>query len=179
MRVPRIAAPLMLAAAVLAGCTSGGAATSAPATAPVAATPAPATPAASASTEPSPATGGVSVNLADTALGSVLADGEGRILYVFTADAEGVSNCSGDCLANWPALLSDAVPALGSGLDAASFALIARPDGGSQVTFHGMPLYYFVGDTAPGQTNGQGVGEKWFVVDAEGELVGGPTGRAY
>lgn len=170
MRVPRIAAVLALAVITLAACTSGGAATTAPT---AAATPAP------ASVEPPPATGGVTVNLADTGLGSVLADGEGRILYAFTADAEGVSNCSGDCLANWPALLSDAVPALGAGLAAADFAVIARTDAGSQVTFHGMPLYYFVGDTAPGQTNGQGVGEKWFVVDAAGKLVGGPTGRAY
>lgn len=163
MRVPRIAVPLLLAGAVLAACTTGGAATTAPTTA----------------VEPSPAAGGVTVNLADTSLGSVLADGEGRILYVFTADAEGVSNCSGDCLANWPALLSATVPALGAGLDAGDFAVMARSEGGSQVTFNGMPLYYFVGDTAPGQTTGQGVGEKWFVVDADGKLVGGPTGRAY
>lgn len=167
MRVPRIAAPLLLAGVVLAACTSGGAATTAPTTAPTTAV------------EPSPAAGEVTVNLADTSLGSVLADGDGRILYVFTADAEGVSNCSGDCLANWPALLSATVPALGAGLDAGDFAVIARSEGGSQVTFNGMPLYYFVGDTAPGQTTGQGVGEKWFVVDADGKLVGGPTGRAY
>jgi predicted lipoprotein with Yx(FWY)xxD motif len=39
------------------------------------------------------------------------------------------------------------------------------------VTFYGKPLYTFADDAAAGDTNGQGVGDKWFVVDAEGELV--------
>jgi predicted lipoprotein with Yx(FWY)xxD motif len=78
---------------------------------------------------------------------------------------------SGDCLANWPALLSDAGATPGEGLDAEDFGTIARDDGGTQVTFYGMPLYDFAGDTAAGQTNGQGVGGKWFVVDAEGKMI--------
>ena len=174
MRIFRAVAPLLAAGIAVAACTSGGGATTAPTTAPATA-PASAEP----SAQPTDAAGGVTVELAETSLGSVLADGTGRILYVFTADSDGVSNCSGDCLANWPALLSDAAPSLGQGLDAEDFALITRDDGGSQVTLFGMPLYYFAGDTAPGDTNGQGVGGKWYVVDAAGKLVGAPTGRSY
>ncbi|OGO53948.1 MAG: hypothetical protein A2V85_00105 [Chloroflexi bacterium RBG_16_72_14] len=162
MRVLRLTAPFIAVAIALAACTSVGGATTAPTTAPTAAP---------ASAEPTAATGGVTVELAETDLGSILADGTGRILYVFTDDTDGVSNCSGGCLANWPALLSDAVPALGQGLDAEDFGTITRDDGGSQVTFFGLPLYYFAGDTAPGQTNGQGVGGKWYVVDAAGKMI--------
>jgi predicted lipoprotein with Yx(FWY)xxD motif len=169
MRFLRVTAPLIAVAIALAACTSGGGATTAPTTAPTAAPP---------SAEP-PAAGGATVELAETSLGSVLADDTGRILYVFTDDTAGVSNCSGDCLANWPALLSDGAPTFGEGLDAADFGSITRDDGGTQVTVKGLPLYYFAGDTAPGQTNGQGVGEKWYVVDAAGKLVGAPTGRNY
>ncbi len=174
MRIFRAVAPLLAAGIAVAACTSGGGATTAPTTAPATA-PASAEP----SAQPTDAAGGVTVELAETSLGSVLADGDGRILYLFTADAQGVSNCSGDCLANWPALLSGGAPTLGEGLNAADFGSITRDDGGTQVTVKGLPLYYFAGDTAPGQTNGQGVGGKWFVGGADGAMIGGPTGRSY
>ena len=167
MRTIRAAVPLLTLTLALAACsasTTGGT--------PQASAQAPTPAATPAAASPSAAAGGVTVNLADTPLGKVLADGTGKTLYAFTADAAGKSNCNGDCLKNWPALTSDAAPTLGTGLDAEDFTTIARDDGTKQVAFYGLPLYYFAGDTGPNLTNGQGVGGKWFVVDAEGKMVG-------
>jgi predicted lipoprotein with Yx(FWY)xxD motif len=112
-----------------------------------------------------------SIALADTALGSVLVDRDGNTLYLFTKDAAGAPACNADCLANWPPLLADAAATPGDGLSAADFATIAAADGSQQVTFHGHPLYTYAGDQTAGDTNGQGVGGAWFVVDAQGNAV--------
>ena len=118
-----------------------------------------------------PAAGAVTVNLADTALGSVLVDGSGRTLYIFTADSAGKSVCNGDCAGTWPPLLGDAAPTVGAGLDAAGFSTITRDDGSSQIAFHDMPLYHFAADAAAGDTKGQGIGGKWFVIGADGTPI--------
>jgi predicted lipoprotein with Yx(FWY)xxD motif len=171
MRMIRAAAPLLSLGLVLAACSSGTGAT------PPTSAQAP-TPAASVAASPSAAAGAVTVNLVDTPLGKVLADGTGKTLYVFTVDAAGKSNCTGDCASNWPALTSDAVPTLGEGLEADDFSIISRDDGTKQVAFYGQPLYFFAGDSGPNQTNGQGVGGKWFVVDADGKKVGAEASPA-
>jgi predicted lipoprotein with Yx(FWY)xxD motif len=174
MRIIRAAAPLIALGMVLAACSSsGGGATAAP----TAAAPSPAAPSAAA---PSAAAGGVTVNLADSTLGKILADGTGKTLYVFAPDAAaaGKSVCNGDCATNWPPLTSDAAPTLGTGLDAEDFTLVARDDGTQQVAFYGHPVYYFKGDTAPNQTNGQGVGGKWSVVGADGNAIGAAASPA-
>jgi predicted lipoprotein with Yx(FWY)xxD motif len=191
MRLLRATVPVLLLGVALAACSSGGAApTTPPATTAAAASAAPAAsdaPAASsggrygggydssqapASEAPaSEAPAAVTVQLASTTLGDVLADGAGRTLYVFTADSGGTSTCYSSCADNWPALTADTVPQLGTGLAAADFGTTARTDGTTQVTFHGMPLYYYAGDSAPGQTNGQGLFGKWYVVDGTGALV--------
>jgi predicted lipoprotein with Yx(FWY)xxD motif len=167
MRTRFLAAPALGLAVLVAAC-SGGGATTAPTTAPTAApTEAPSTAA------ESPAAGGAAVNLADTAKGKVLVDGKGMTLYIFTPDGtSGKSVCTGDCLKSWPALVSDGAPTLGDGLDAEDFASITRDDDGSkQVTFYGMPLYYFAGDKAAGDLNGEGLNDKWYVVDADGKQI--------
>ena len=168
MRLLRAGVPLLTLTLALAACSSTGSG----------ATPAASAQAPTAAASPSAAAGGVTVNLADTTLGKVLADGGGKTLYVFTADAAGKSNCAGDCANNWPALTSDAVPTLGTGLDAANFAILTRDDGTKQVTFFGHPLYYFAKDTAAGDVNGQGIGGKWFVVGADGNMVGAAASPA-
>jgi predicted lipoprotein with Yx(FWY)xxD motif len=164
----RAAVPLLTLGLVLAACsasTTGGT--------PQASAQAP-TPAASAAA-PSTAAGAATINLEDSKLGKVLADGSGKTLYVFTVDADGKSNCSGDCGKNWPALTSAAAPTLGTGLDAEDFKTIADTN---QVTFYGHPLYYFAGDKAAGDTNGQGVGGKWFTVGADGNMMGATASPA-
>ena len=86
----------------------------------------------------------------------------GMTLYLFANDTEGVSNCSGECLANWPPLT---VPEglEPSAVEGASGALgvVTRDDGVLHVTYGGLPLYYFAGDYLPGDTNGDGVGGVW------------------
>lgn len=116
--------------------------------------------------------GAEGVHTADTDLGSVLVDGEGFTLYVFTNDTDGTSTCYEDCAANWPAVPGDT--AIGSDLDDSLFGTSPRDDGPEQLTVNGMPLYRFTPDEAPGDTNGQGVGGIWFVVDAEGNMIEGP-----
>ncbi len=107
-------------------------------------------------------------------LGSFLVGPNGMTLYMFTDDTAGVSNCSGDCLANWPALTVEAgrEPSLQPGL-AGTLATIQRDDGTLQVTFNDMPLYYWVQDMAPGDSTGQNVGEKWFVIQPATVALGG------
>ena len=106
---------------------------------------------------------------ASTAYVNVSADGEylvgptGMTLYLFENDTEGVSNCSGGCLENWPALT---VP---EGLDPSAVAeadgelgVITRADNGNlHVTYNGMPLYYYARDSLPGDTTGDGVNDVW------------------
>lgn len=192
MRIVRAVAPFVALGLVLAACSGtygGGAAAptaSAPATSAPTAAPSAAAPSAATTDNSgddgytyskgggggaSPAAASVSVDLAKSSLGTILVDGSGRTLYVFTADSNGSSSCSGTCAENWPPLTSDAVPMVGTGLSAADFATITRSDGSHQVTFHGMPLYYFAGDTAAGNTNGQGIGGKWYVVGSDGSLI--------
>ena len=125
----------------------------------------------SAPADTSAASGGAAIALADTSLGSILVDGTGRTLYLFTADSPAATACAADCLANWPPLPASAAPTLGPGLDAEDFTTVTAADGTEQVSFYGHPLYFFAGDAAPGDINGQGVGGKWYVVDGEGNAV--------
>jgi predicted lipoprotein with Yx(FWY)xxD motif len=88
----------------------------------------------------------------------VLADAAGRTVYTFDKDAPGKSNCSGGCLAAWPAFMAkDGASAKGD------FTLIDAA-GGKQWTVKGMPLYYFAGDSKPGERNGDGSGGVWHTV---------------
>ena len=177
MRTRTLAAPLLGLTFVLAACSSsGGAATAAPSAAPASEAPASAAPSESAAASPSAsaaAGGAVTVNLATTSLGSVLTGADGKTLYIFTPDAAsaGKSVCNGDCAAAWPPLLGDAAPTLGTGLDAEDFTTITRDDGATQIAFYGQPLYYFAADAAAGDVKGQGLNDKWYVVDAEGKAI--------
>jgi predicted lipoprotein with Yx(FWY)xxD motif len=109
------------------------------------------------------------VAVANSKLGDILVDADGRTLYAFTKDKGDQSVCSGDCASNWPALTGDATA--GTGVQAGLLSAAMQADGNSQVTYGGKPLYYFAGDAKPGDTNGQGVGSVWFALSADGELV--------
>jgi len=112
------------------------------------------------------------INVAtDPVLGEILVGSDGRVLYMFKKDAPNQSNCSGECLTNWPPLLTLGSPTLGEGVDASLIGTADLADGTQIVTYNEMPLYYFAGDAQPGDTNGQGVGGNWFVVTPEGTTV--------
>jgi predicted lipoprotein with Yx(FWY)xxD motif len=86
----------------------------------------------------------------------VLTSRDGRALYMFDKDGESRSNCSGACLAAWPAFtVGDASLAGGD------FSVIARDDGTQQWAFNGRPLYFFGGDAKPGDANGDNKGGVW------------------
>ena len=107
---------------------------------------------------------------AESDLGTILVDGDGLTLYLFVPDDQGPSTCEGDCLAAWPALAGPATA--GEGADEALLGTAARADDGTdQVTYNGWPLYYFAQDSAPGDVNGQGVGDNWYVVDPTGNAI--------
>jgi|HubBroStandDraft_1064217.scaffolds.fasta_scaffold43469_3 predicted lipoprotein with Yx(FWY)xxD motif len=98
-------------------------------------------------------------------LGKVLVTGGGLTLYHFTQDTKNTATCTGGCATEWPPLfLAKGVktPVGGPGVKGLGTAKWA--DGKLQVTFHGEPLYRFVGDTAAGQAKGENVGGTWFVV---------------
>ena len=102
-------------------------------------------------------------------LGDILVDAAGRTLYAFTKDKGDQSACSGDCATNWPALTG--TPTAGTGVQASLLSTSMQANGDAQVTYGGKPLYHFAGDAKPGDTNGQNVGNVWFAVGADGELV--------
>jgi predicted lipoprotein with Yx(FWY)xxD motif len=104
-------------------------------------------------------------------LGEILVDAEGRTLYAFTPDEQGASTCYDDCAATWPALTVDGDPVGGDGVDAALLGTVERDDGTVQVTYGDWPLYLFSGDEAPGDTNGQEIGDVWYVVSSTGTPV--------
>lgn len=82
----------------------------------------------------------------------------GFTLYTFDSDTSGVSNCSDACLTNWPALIAHE-----GAVATDPYSLVERASGEFQWALNGMPLYFFAGDTAPGQTNGEGMGNNWYV----------------
>lgn len=95
-------------------------------------------------------------------IGQYLTDLNGMTLYTFKKDTPGKSACEGGCVANWPLYYRDKVEPK-DGLAAGDFATITRADGKMQTTYKGMPLYYFIKDGKPGDTNGQGVKDVWTV----------------
>ena len=100
-------------------------------------------------------------------MGSFLVSYDGLTLYLFTNDEPGVSNCAETCLENWPAFTIQPGDPLVAPADAmGELGTIERADNGRlQVTYNGMPLYFWNEDAAPGDTNGQGLGDVWFVVE--------------
>lgn len=101
-------------------------------------------------------------------LGQILTDPAGRTLYLFKNDVpgSGKSATTGNTAVTWPAytLPPGQEPAKPAGLTG-DLTQITRDDGGKQLTYKGQPLYYYARDTNPGDTNGQGVGNVWFVVN--------------
>jgi predicted lipoprotein with Yx(FWY)xxD motif len=115
-----------------------------------------------------------SVGVTSTGLGDVLVDRQGRTLYLFARDSGTMSNCTGACAVNWPPLRVRRTPLVGSGAKSSEVGRTTRPGGISQLTYKGHPLYTFVNDKKPGDTNGEGVnafGGSWFAVSPAGNTV--------
>jgi predicted lipoprotein with Yx(FWY)xxD motif len=94
-------------------------------------------------------------------LDTFLVDANGMTLYIFDNDKEpGKSTCSGGCARAWPPY----GPKAGDPAPAAPLSIITRDDGSKQYGYKGKPLYYFKKDKKPGDTTGQGAGDRWWVV---------------
>jgi predicted lipoprotein with Yx(FWY)xxD motif len=119
---------------------------------------------------------GDSMSTASTDLGTVLVDPDGFTVYIFLNDTNGESTCYDSCAATWPAVPGDT--AISTDLDDSIFGTTTRTDGTEQLTVDGQPLYRYAPDANPGHTTGQGVGDVWFVVGADGAMIGGPEATA-
>lgn len=110
-------------------------------------------------------------------LGTFLTGEDGMTLYYFANDtAPGASVCEGDCATNWPPLSLDEGETLEAGEGVSGvLSSFARADGTVQASYDGRPLYYFAGDQAAGDTNGQGRGDVWYVAAEDGTLNGPAT----
>ncbi|HEX5191860.1 MAG TPA: hypothetical protein VFW09_03595 [Solirubrobacteraceae bacterium] len=120
----------------------------------------------------------VSVGTAKGKDGTYLTGTGGRTLYLWAADSKNMSSCSGACAKAWPPLTTKGKPAAGKGVTASDLATIMRSDGSTQVTYKGHPLYYYVGDSGSGTTNGQGsnqFGAKWWLVSPAGAAITGSS----
>jgi predicted lipoprotein with Yx(FWY)xxD motif len=149
------AGALPLLAAVAAGC-GGGSAT--------------------ASSSPPTTAGGqpATLGVSETGIGQVLVNSQGRTLYLFKADQGTKSACTGACAGAWPPLIVKGKPASGTGINASLVGTATRPEGTTQVTYNGHPLYLFAQDRKAGETNGQGVsafGAAWFALNSSGNQV--------
>lgn len=122
------------------------------------------------STTTTPADSSGEVHTAETDLGTILVDADGFTLYIFTLDSDGESTCYDQCAATWPPV--SAGMGIGGDLDESIFGSTTRTDGSEQLTVSGKPLYTFTPDASPGDINGQGVNDVWFVVDETGAVVG-------
>lgn len=113
--------------------------------------------------------------------GNYLADSSGMSLYTFAVDERGEpSSCRDACEEAWPPFILEggigttealSVP---EQLDESRLATAARRDGRMQITYNGLPLYYYAQDESPGDTKGQDVeefGGAWYLMAPDGEAI--------
>ena len=109
----------------------------------------------------------------DKNLGEVVTDSKGFTLYRFEKDSPKPpkSNCNDDCEKTWPPVPANDATAT-DGIDPDLLGEVLRADGTRQLTLAGWPVYRYAKDTAPGQTNGHGVGGTWNALAPDGGKAG-------
>jgi predicted lipoprotein with Yx(FWY)xxD motif len=158
------------AALLTAACSSSGSSSSsAPASSAAAA------PAGGTATSAAAAAGsGLVITTKSGSAGAFLTDGSGRAVYLWMKDGKDSSACSGACAGAWPPVTTTGAVSASGGVNKADLSAITRSGGAKQVVYDGHPLYYFSGDSGPGQVNGQGsdgFGAKWWLVDPAGTSI--------
>jgi predicted lipoprotein with Yx(FWY)xxD motif len=106
--------------------------------------------------------------------GAFLTDGSGRAVYLWMKDGKDSSACDGACAGAWPPVTATGAVSASGGVTMADLSTITRSGGAKQVVYDGHPLYYFSGDSGPGQVSGQGsdaFGAKWWLVDPAGTSI--------
>jgi predicted lipoprotein with Yx(FWY)xxD motif len=119
-----------------------------------------------------PASADVSVRVAQTRLGHILVDGQGRTLYLYVKDRGTQSACGHNCERVWPPAVVSGEPQAGPGVAAAKLTTVRRADSRRQLVYNGHPLYTLSADTRPGQINGEGFLGTWFVLSPAGNRIG-------
>lgn len=135
-------------------------------------------PPASTSAATTASTQTAAIRVANSGLGSILVDSQGRTLYLFKADSGTKSACTGECATAWPPLRTTGNPTAAGGASPTLVRTTPRSDGAPQVTYNGHPLYFYVGDKHPGDVNGQGIvafGAAWYVVSPAGQQITRPS----
>jgi len=132
-----------------------------------------------AGTPSADAAASVTVEAAETDAGTSLVGPDGMTLYVFTQDSDGTSTCTDGCADTWPPFTVDPAASVeaGDGVTGA-LATIEREDGATQVTYDGMPLYFYAQDSEPGDATGDGVGGVWHAVGPDGSALASPSDEA-
>lgn len=151
------AAVVLLAAAGCGGSTAAGTASTS-----------------SAGTASAAAGTAVVISTAQGVGGTHLIGQSGKAVYLWMADTSSTSTCSGACAAAWPPVTTKGTPTASGSAVAADLGTTKRSDGTEQVTYDGHPLYYYAGDSAAGQTNGQGsngFGALWWLVAPSGTAI--------
>lgn len=159
---------LLAVALLAAACGSGGSGTSGGST-----------PAAGSSASGSAAA--MVITTKSGSAGTYLTDGSGRTVYLWVKDGKNSSSCSGACASAWPPVPASGTVTASGGAVASDLGSITRSDGSKQVTYDGHPLYYYSGDSSPGQTAGQGsnsFGAKWWLVAPSGSMITGSGSAA-
>jgi predicted lipoprotein with Yx(FWY)xxD motif len=109
--------------------------------------------------------------------GTVVASRAGLTLYGFVADDKThKSTCYGGCAVAWPPFITNGsvVVGNGSGLNQKLVGRVKRSNGKYEVTYGGHPLYRYITDKKPGQSNGQNLkqfGAKWYVIGKNGKYI--------
>jgi predicted lipoprotein with Yx(FWY)xxD motif len=165
-----------MALLVIAGCGGGGSSSSSETTASTESEPASkAKPASESNSKPKPKPEGqvAVVKVMNTPdLGKVIVDSKGMTLYDFRKDKGTTSACYGECAVAWPPLLTSGEPKAMGGAQQSLLGTTKRKDGTVQVTYNGHPIYGFVEDKKPGETNGndfEGFGAEWYALLPNGE----------
>jgi predicted lipoprotein with Yx(FWY)xxD motif len=121
---------------------------------------------------PTPDAASVDLMIADSPLGDIIVDGEGMTAYYFDKDVpdSGESTCAGDCATAWPSITAESDTPSVEGVTA-EVGTIVGIAGETHITINGMPIYTFAKDAAPGDINGQGANEVWWVVAPDGTKI--------
>jgi predicted lipoprotein with Yx(FWY)xxD motif len=120
---------------------------------------------------PQPSSGGVSFPPVGTtvmivqrsAIGYVLAEANGQVVYTYSKDSKGgAPTCTGSCATTWPPVTG--VPKAGpADTFPGKFTVVKGAGGVEQITYNGLPLYVLAG-AKPLTAKGNGLGGQWHVV---------------
>ncbi len=157
-----VPAAVVAAALIVAGCGS-----SSPGSGGAASTPRAASGAAASST---------ALKTATISGATVLTNAKGLTLYSFAPDSMTTSKCNRNCASLWPPVQG---PVTAGPRITGKLGTITRSDGSAQATYNGHPLYAYIGDTTPGQANGNGLnssGGIWHEVTASGAAPAASSG---